>query len=104
MPGQEVSFSTICVSCNNTLRKSVQPIAPELFAADKEPTMISSFWCPRCGEPLVIKLRFFRNELGEVNVRVEEKMLPTAAFVPNPGVQGITVRCKASKKIFNKNE
>jgi len=103
---QMVQLSIICTQCNNSTKRPVQLIAPEDFAEGKEPVMISSFWCPHCKNPQVVRLRFSRTESGEIKVEEEAKLQPTSAFVASPGAQGITItaKCRSSKKVYNKNE
>ncbi len=92
----------ICSECNNSHVRQVEVIAPESFASGREPTMLSSFWCPRCQIPQVVKFLFERNpENGDVDIKVVEHVQVTAKYVQSPGSQGLTVKPKASKRIHS---
>jgi hypothetical protein len=97
MPIKEIPV--ICEACNNSHSRPVDVLAPEAFAPGREPTMISSFWCPRCQVPQVVKYLFSRNlENGDVDVTLVEHIQVIAKFIASPGSTGISVRPKASKR------
>ncbi len=86
-----------CKHCKTSIERNVKTYEPELFSAKGSKSILSQFWCPKCGEVNAIRYEFYRDKQKNICARVIKTLEPVPFHVPKNVSRNITVRPKAGK-------
>jgi len=87
---QFVELEVVCNNdpCQHPNQELVKPIP------GYEGTILKSFWCAKCREPIVIRYQFAQDGEAEVVLYVEA----AEVYAPRKPETGITIRPRAGKR------
>jgi uncharacterized C2H2 Zn-finger protein len=63
-----------CIQCKKSHTRQVKVFEPEIFSKQGTGSILSQWWCPRCGTVNAIRYEFYRQDekiLARVKGRVE---------------------------------
>jgi len=86
-----------CESCNTPNSRTVKLYDPEVFSKNGTQSVLSQFWCIKCGTVQALRYEFYRDKNKEIQTRVKCQVDSKSIASPKEAPTGLTVRPKAGK-------
>ena len=74
-----------CRKCSHKIQKNVKTYPPEIFSKTGTGSVLSQFWCPKCGEVSAIRYFFVRDKDGNISAQVKGWVEPMGIQLPPAG-------------------
>lgn len=92
-----IPLSLYCDRCHALNEREVQEYKPEDFSKEGTKSVLSQYWCCKCGEVQVIRYEFYRDNQKKIRARLKCQIEASSSLVSKQPTGGITARAKASK-------
>lgn len=72
-----------CEDCKTEHLKLIKAVKPEDFINPKNATVLTQFWCSKCGKPQAFRLKFTRMKDDTIKMEVTKRIDAKSLLVPN---------------------